>query len=225
VASSGLLGQYHGAIVGNTTPEDDLFLESTDLAIPLVRFQRTSQRHPTVNSDGRRAGADVADYLVGLGHRRIGLVYPDVLSDALIVRREGFMERIREHGLAGGIQIVYGPFSEAGGVAATTQLLDAPDRPSAIFCPADSMVLGSLYAARRLGLTVPRDLSVIGFDDTDRSAFYDPPLTTVRVPVDRMAGEATALLMGQMQRRITAVQTVWFPCELIIRESCIAWEG
>jgi LacI family transcriptional regulator len=213
-------GQYNGMIIGNSTSEDDRFLESWEPPAPMVRFQRFSQKYPAVNSDGMAAGRLIADYLTGLGHRRIGLLQPYVSSEALTNRSQGFLERMEHLGLAGGLTIAQGPFTEAGGVEAARSLLTAVVRPTAIVAATDTMAFGALFAARRMGISVPSELSVIGFDDSDRCAYYDPPLTTVRVPIDEMAREASRLLMEQMQHRLAGPLVAMFSCELVIRESC-----
>lgn len=224
VPSLQVSGHFHGIIVGNSTPEDDQFLENTDVPYPVIRFHRTSQKHCAVNSDGFRASQEVVDYLIGLGHRQIGLVIPEVASAAVQSRVEGFKARMAHHGLENSWQVAYGPFTEAGGLTAARHLLESDNRPTAIFVLSDTMAVGALHAAKRLGLSVPRDLSLVGYDDSDGSAYLDPPLTTVRVPIEAMGAEAARLMVEQLHRRLTEPKTVWFPTELVIRESCAKLE-
>lgn len=210
--------RFHGAVIGNTAPEDDAYLEATPLPAPVVRFQRRSRQHCFVNHDGFQAGQAVADYLNGLGHRHVGILYPEVSSEAVQVRFQGFIERAGQHALRW--SEARGQFTEAGGAAAARELLAQPGRPTALFALSDTMAAGALFTARRLGLRVPADLSVVGYDDTDASQFTDPPLTTVRVPIEAMAAEAVRLLVGHLQRQTSLPREAWFETQVVVRESC-----
>lgn len=101
----------------------------------------------------------------------------------------------------------------------TQQLLDLPQPPTAVFCHSDVMALGALSQAKRQGLKVPEDLSIIGFDNIDLTQFCDPPLTTIAQPRYEIGREAMLLLLDQMQGQHVGSGSRLMDCELIIRGS------
>lgn len=99
------------------------------------------------------------------------------------------------------------------------QLLDLPQPPTAVFCHSDVMALGALSQAKRQGLKIPEDLSIIGFDNIDLTQFCDPPLTTIAQPRYEIGREAMLLLLDQMQGQHVGSGSRLMDCELIIRGS------
>lgn len=168
------------------------------------------------------AGADAAvNYLFDLGHRKVALVGgpPNLMVSRL--RAEGFWQAIRRRKIAtSDVATVTGEFSIDAGKTAGMQLLDRPDRPTAIMCAEDSLAIGVVQAARALGLRIPQDLSVVGYDDAPVSAYVDPPLTTVRQHAERKGKLAAAavlrLLEGGPQR---APEQHLLTTELVVRNS------
>lgn len=129
----------------------------------------------------------VADHLAAFGHRRIGIITPPLTHHAALLRTAGFREGL----CAAGLDIdealfVEGRFDFESGIESGATLLGLPERPTAIFATNDDMALGVLTQAHRMGLRVPEDLSVVGFDDTPASLTSWPPLTTVRQPLRDM---------------------------------------
>ncbi|RDE07524.1 LacI family DNA-binding transcriptional regulator [Sphingomonas aracearum] len=154
----------------------------------------------TVASNDREAVRHAVSYLVEQGHRRIGHVAgPDGFLSAA-ERRAGFEEAVAAAELAlPRSWIAQGSYTFESGQEAGERLLDLSPRPTAIFCANDEMAAGLVHAARARGLDVPRDLSVIGFDDTPIAAHLWPPLTTVRWPSISMARTAALKLIGGEQ--------------------------
>jgi DNA-binding LacI/PurR family transcriptional regulator len=179
------------------------------------------------------AGARTAvEHLIGLGHRRIGLIGGDT-EDPMrftppLYRRDGYTAAL----LAAGIEVdptleVLGYFTPRGGEAAMRLLLDVPEPPTAVFAESDEMAFGAVRAIRRRGLRVPEDVAVIGFDDHGAAEFMD--LSTVRQPVAAQgAAVARAILAAVADGSALAnpaacspavsVPTV-MPTELIVRGS------
>jgi LacI family transcriptional regulator len=113
----------------------------------------------------------------------------------------------------------YGDFHNEGGFVRGGELLDLPDRPTAIFAGSDEQALGVYEAARQRGLRIPQDLSVVGFDDLPAARWVSPPLTTVRQPLAEM-GRVAAEMLGELIEAIPLrSQRVELATELIIRES------
>jgi LacI family transcriptional regulator len=170
-----------------------------------------------VASNDREMVAQAVDHLVELGHRKIGLIEgPEGFRSAL-ERREGFLGAMQAHGLAVPPEWhVQGNYRFDSGLTAAAALLDAPDRPTAIFASNDEMAAGAFHAARQRNLTVPDDLSIIGFDDSPIAAHMWPPMTTVGWPVREM-GRAAALKL--IMPDDPAADAFRFPAQLVKRQS------
>ncbi len=169
------------------------------------------------NRAGTRAGIS---YLVELGHRRIGFISgrPDV--GATHERFAGYQDALLEAGLPlDDDMVVEGDFLEARGYAAAAELLSLAQPPTAIFASSDVAALGVLAAARDAGLQVPRDLSVLGFDDIVEASYLGAALSTVRQPLREMGRMAVQRLMSLLADPLQpAVRTV-MDTELVIRQT------
>ncbi|WP_395336086.1 LacI family DNA-binding transcriptional regulator [Novosphingobium sp. BL-8H] len=162
----------------------------------------------------RAAGRMIADHLIGLGHRRIGVITPPADHRAALARVEGFKDGLAAAGLpVGNDMFVRGGFDFASGLEVGEALLKRDAPPTAIFATNDAMALGVLTFAHRQGLSVPDDLSVVGFDDTPASATAWPPLTTVRQPLEEMGRAVVDALVAEPD------EAPVFRFELICRES------
>lgn len=166
-----------------------------------------------VASSDREAAARAIDYLISLGHERIGMVTgPD--DSRLAQQRElGYLDAMADHDLdRGPALIANGDHSFQSGFDAGQLLLEVSPRPTAIFAGNDEMAAGVLHAAAQKGIKVPEALSVVGFDDTPIAARLCPQLTTVRVPVAEMAEAAARQLIdseqAEPQQRIFAPEFV-----------------
>jgi DNA-binding LacI/PurR family transcriptional regulator len=167
----------------------------------------------TVSVDDRGGARDAARHLVGLGHRRIAIVSLPLLPDGYtgpataariaearfdvaIARLDGYRDALAEAGIAADAAPVYecAHSDEDLGARAGRALLEVPDPPTAVLAMSDRFALGVLAAARALGRTVPRDVSVVGFNDIEAAAHARPALTTVRQPL-RLKGYAAARLI------------------------------
>jgi LacI family transcriptional regulator len=149
-----------------------------------------------VASNDREAVRNATDYLISEGHRRIGLIAGPHGFRSARERRLGFEEAMRAADIPlPRSMIAEGTYRFESGMVAAARLLDLVPRPTAIFSSNDEMAAGVIHAARQRGLEVPRDLSVIGFDDTPIAAHMWPPLTTVRWPIASMARSAALKLI------------------------------
>ncbi len=177
----------------------------------------------TVRMDDVHAAEEVTHLLISLGHERIAFIKgaPDQAASAL--RYQGFRQAMAAHGLTMEDELVYqGDFTFPSGVAGAHQLLSRLVRPTAVFASNDDMALGVLAAAHRLGLAVPAELSVVGFDDSQAATLVFPPLTTVRQPIEDMARMAVDLLVAPPADG--AVNRVLMH-ELVVRDSTAAPSG
>jgi LacI family transcriptional regulator len=169
--------------------------------------------------DNVQAAEDMTTYLVSLGHRRIGFVEGDTRYAASAQRLAGYRKALDKAGLDYDATLVRpGQFDFESGSAAAADLLALKNPPTAIFASNDEMAAGVLATAHRLRVSVPSELSVAGFDDTDLAQVVWPPLTTVRQPV-RALGYAAADLLFQLPDK---VEQRLLPHELIVRDSSAA---
>lgn len=174
---------------------------------------------PTLSTNDVLAAELAVDHLWSLGHRRIGLIAGPIGNRPSDRRQQGFLDAIRSRGgsLDDGL-VVRHEYSIEGGMTAAGRLLEQ-EGATAIVAASDEIALGAIRAARRLGLDVPRDVSVIGYDDTLPLEFLDPPLTTVRQPLSRLAQAIVPVLLRQIQGRPVDSGELLFDPELIIRAS------
>jgi DNA-binding LacI/PurR family transcriptional regulator len=177
---------------------------------------------PVVGIDEERGAHDVAAHVLGLGHRRLAIVAFQPLTPGMpntVVRRRltGYHTALREHGIdPAEVRVVDGvAYDRAAMTSIAHDLLVAPDRPTAVLAMSDEMAAAVITAARQLGLGVPEDVSVAGFDDTATAETSDPPLTTVRQPHAAKGAAAVRLLLGDGD----GPQEVSFPVELVVRAS------
>ncbi|MFG1883323.1 LacI family DNA-binding transcriptional regulator [Micromonospora sp. NPDC049102] len=180
----------------------------------------TSASVPTVGSNNFNGGLLAARHLIELGHQRIAVISgpPDMLCSR--ARAAGFQSAHDEAGLTLDRELIrYGSFSAGTGHAHGLQLLQRPDRPTAIFAGSDIQAMGVLRAARRCGLRVPEDLSVIGYDNLPLATWTDPALTTINQPLRDMAGIATQMLLDLSAGTEPATSRIDLVTELVVRES------
>jgi LacI family transcriptional regulator len=190
-----------------------------DLGVTYVRMGsvRLDEDEHMVASNDREAVARAVGYLVERGHRRIGFVAGPEGFRSAAERALGYRDALAQAGIALDPAIMAeGSYTFETGIAAGEKLLAASPRPSAIFASNDEMAAGVLHAARRQGLSVPEDLSIVGFDDTAIAAHIWPPLTTVRWPIQAMAKAAAIKLIDPAQAR---KQPSHFLSDLIERAS------
>lgn len=171
----------------------------------------------SVEIDNYGGGRAVADLLCETGHQRIAFIAGES-GDATSAQREaGLSDRLAEAGL-GIFRRETGDFTFESGLEAGLRLLARADRPDAVFCVSDVMALGVLHAARHeLGLDIPRDFSLVGFDDIPAAAWPGHMLTTIRQPIRRMIREAADMLTQRMTNPEIAPETRAFDGELILR--------
>jgi DNA-binding LacI/PurR family transcriptional regulator len=180
----------------------------------------TSASVPTVGSNNWNGGLLAARHLIELGHRRMAVISGprDVLCSQ--ARVAGFRSGHDEAGIAMDPGLVrYGNFFMDAGYEHAMELLDRPDRPTAIFAGSDMQGMGVLRAARRLGIEVPGQLSVVGYDNLSVAAWTDPALTTINQPLRDMAGTATRMLLDLARGVEPASTRIDLVTELVVRES------
>lgn len=189
-----------GFIVGPPISDDLGVLDVLEASnTPYVRLSPglAAERGNSISIDEIAAAQAMTELLIETGHRRIGFVrgHPDHVAASW--RFDGYRRALEAHGIAFDEALVaQGDFDFSGGEACGAKLLSAPERPTAIFASNDDTALGVMAAANRLGLRVPQDVSVSGFDDSELALRAWPPLTTVRQPIREMAAAAAEMLIN-----------------------------
>lgn len=202
-------------------------------SIPCVRIGLSESygAFSGVYCDDRHAAFEMTNYLIELGHTRIGFVQGLVTHNSTEERFEGYKAAMEQHGLV--IEdnlIIRGEFNFESGKVCGKQLLSQAEPPTAIFASNDDMASGIMVAAHQLGLSIPNDVSVVGFDDSPLASQVYPALTTVRQPIRDMAEQATDLLLAQVSSKASSKSSkssvddtpVKFTCELKMRDSVTA---
>lgn len=180
-----------------------LLLKLEELKLPYVRVSpgEAPERSGMVDIDEERAAFDMTRCLIDLGHRHIGFIEGIPSHAATPKRRHGFLRAMKETGLSVPPEyIAPGDFTFRSGIEAGEAMLRRTSPPTAIFASNDDMALGVSAAAAKLGLTVPDDLSIAGFDDTASARIAWPPITTVHQPVEEMAAAAVDILIDPAYR-------------------------
>jgi LacI family transcriptional regulator len=180
---------------------DQLAALCKDLGTRYVRMGSAQLDAPQnmVASNDRQAVMEATRYLIQQGHRRIGLISGPHGFRSARERRQGFEDALAEAGIKLPRSLVAdGNYTFESGIAATQSLLDVSPRPTAIFASNDDMAAGVLLAARQRGLSVPEQLSIIGFDDQPLAARVWPPLSTVHWPMEAMGRSAALKLISDM---------------------------
>ncbi|MBB5213007.1 LacI family DNA-binding transcriptional regulator [Microbulbifer hydrolyticus] len=190
------------------------------LVLGLESVSAELSQFPSVRVDNVAAAADGTEYLIQLGHKRIGFITGK--PDSLLThdREKGYRDAMHKAKLNVAPEwVVEGEQTIEGARRATRQLLELEQRPTAIFCANDEMALGALYEVKQAGLRVPQDISVIGFDDIRYAEIADPPLTTIAQPAEEIGERSMRRLCEAIEGKEnnTAAETV--PHRLVVRKS------
>jgi LacI family transcriptional regulator, repressor for deo operon, udp, cdd, tsx, nupC, and nupG len=191
-------------------------LHSRGIPVVLINAAVENLDFPCVATDDVIAAGQAFRHLASLGHERIGLLLGP--EDHMPSRRKlaSFTQHVRQAGLTVA-PVEHTLFSLEGGQAAATRMLS--QGVTGIICASDVLALGAIRAARRAGLDVPADVSVVGFDDSGWLNCTDPPLTTVRQPIESMGKAAVALLVNQTESATFQSEELLFEPELVVRQS------
>lgn len=195
-------------------------LEALGVPIVLINHQREAPYIYSVATDSYQGAVLAVSYLMGLGHTRIAYIAGPPMARSNRLRLMGYQETMAAAGVVPDPSwIVEGNGRPEAGEWGIQRLLEVPLRPTAVFCYNDMTAIGAMRAARRAGLRVPEDLSIIGFDDILFAAYTEPPLTTIAQPKYEMGRTAMSMLLRLLQgERVPAY--LQLPCRLVERASC-----
>jgi LacI family transcriptional regulator len=215
-----------GILIASSSTADSTIGELRREKFPFVLVNSASHGSDdlAVIPDNRQGVSAAIDHLIQLGHRRIGLIAAPQTTMTGQERLLAARAALRRHHLSheDALVAVADSFSEVSGYRATRRLLLDGEPPTAIFAANDLIALGAIRVAREVGLAVPRDLSVVGFNDIPQSELFDPPLTTVNVPQEDMGVLAAALVIDQLEGRHITRRQIVLETELVVRGSTAA---
>lgn len=211
-----------GVVLAPPASDHPVVLRELDAAqLPYARVAPTRmlEKGPSTMMDDVAAACDIARYLLSLGHRDIGIIKGDPTHSSSEARLIGYTQAFSAAGMFPRLDwIEQGQYTFQSGLDAARRLLERSDRPSAILAQNDDMAAGALMAARELGLDVPADVSIVGFDDSEVSRLVWPQLTTIRQPVFEMAAAATEMLLDQLEGNGAGSKQVHLH-QLLVRQS------
>jgi LacI family transcriptional regulator len=222
-------GTVDGLVISTTSVGKQFlsWLHAEGFPFVLIGRQPDMPDINTVAADYEQGGAMAAQHLLWLGYNRIATITGPSDHGGAVGRRNGFLDTLSQAGrFCPDHYIVEAPFNMQAGQEAMRRLLAADPIPEAVFCASDEMAIGAIRAIHEAGLHVPSDIAVVGFDDIPMARSIEPPLTTVRQPIERMGFAATSMLIDILETRTLnsamrlEPQHVILPTELVVRDSC-----
>ncbi|WP_208591912.1 LacI family DNA-binding transcriptional regulator [Gracilibacillus suaedae] len=179
-----------------------------------------------INADNYKGSVKALSYLLELGHTSIGIITGNLNKLSAIERLAGFEKTLMQHGIEPNKDAIYqGDFTENSGYKGAKHLLSGSNPPTAIFVSNDTMAVGAYKAINELGLSIPEDISIIGFDNSFFSPYLNPPLTTIDISFEDIAKRATTLLIESIEQEHQRRVVEKVNATLIKRESCTAVKG
>jgi DNA-binding LacI/PurR family transcriptional regulator len=184
----------------------------------LVAIEVSPPGMPSVRFDTERGTELAMDHLLSLGHERFGHLSSALEAQTFQLRRDTVAAVLERAGLLPAAER-RAPFTFEAAAVAARELLAGPDRPTAIYADDDLLAGGVYLAARELGLRIPGDVSVVGFDDLPFARVFEPPLTTIRIDAETLGSAAFEVLEAAMTGAAEEPEARILPVELVIRES------
>lgn len=212
-------GRVDGVLITDVRLSERTMQRLRDLRIPWLALNMRVGVKRWIILDDERAGLVATRHLVELGHRRIGFIADAALDDSAERRRAGYRAALEEAGIAVDPSLVAAADgTDAGGAAALGALLDHPKPPTAVFAFNVASAIGALHAANARGVGVPADLSLVTVHDVPIAAYLAPPLTTVRMPLEKLGARGIELLRD-VAADADVAECIDEPIELVVRSS------
>lgn len=213
---------YTHPVVGNNS---DYLLAMAKAGIQILEINRQREINllDAVLHDNYRGVEQVITYLLGLGHKRIAIISGSTSTTTGLERLTGYQNTLLQAGLTLDQDLIkIGTFSRAYGEQATSELLNLPIPPTAIFAASNRITLGVLNMLNQRKISVPADISVAGFDDSEWMSVWNPSITAVDIAINEMAQLAVDLLHRRITKELTSAKPISYRLgvSLIVRESC-----
>jgi DNA-binding LacI/PurR family transcriptional regulator len=211
-----------GLIIVNAMDREQTFSRLAADTTPTVLIDCLSTTDlPSVSVDNFQGAYLATRHAVELGHRRIAHIAGELSLEVARLRADGYSQCIQDHDLI--YHRIIPPFNNRwdyhSGYRAMRELIESPERPTAVFVSGDQMAIGAYRALAETELRIPDDISIIGFDDIEAARYTTPPLTTIRQPFDEIAQRGFALLLDLFDGNTPDETRIILPPELVIRES------
>jgi DNA-binding LacI/PurR family transcriptional regulator len=195
-------------------------LINAEIPVALLSRDIPSLAVDTVLVDDFLGGYEAVQYLISLGHRKIAMITENINWSVVRARVQGYRQALEEAGLEYNENLVLLDNTTLdAGKQATRKLLDLPEPPTAIFASTEFLAIGAVKSARELGIHVPKDFSIVGFDDTILATVCDPPLTTIAQPIQEMGKKVVELLVEEIEGPKETKQRIVLSPKLVVRES------
>ena len=213
--------QVDGIIITSATLSSKMADEAARAGTPVVLFNRYELNTDAnaVCCDNVGGGRLVADALLDAGHIRLAYIAGEEGSSTNRDRERGFTERLAERGHRLQQRESAREYTFEAGYFAARRVLQGVHRPDAVFCASDLIAMGALDCARELGINVPAEVSIVGFDDIEMAAWPGYLLTTVRQPAEQLVNTTIDVLLNAIDNPGTGTVMKWLPPELVRRSS------
>lgn len=221
-----LINENHvdGIILSGPRQDDQEILRLHRDGVPVMLLGQLPESDlPFVDVNAASGAETAVKHLVDLGHQRIGMITNAPLSyTSAQQRRSGYIQALRSADLkADEALIKEGNYTPASGYSAMLDLLNESPRPTAVFIASDVVAMGAILAVRRAGMQPPQDMAIVGFDDIPLAEYFDPPLTTIRLPAYGLGWAAGERLIRLIRGEGLDQNGVLMASELVIRESSV----
>lgn len=213
-----------GILVSGPREDDVEIIQLHQQGVPIMLMgQLPDTDIPFVDINAIAGAAAAVRHLIGQGHRRIAMITNAPLTyTSAQQRRDGYYQALKEGGLEiNNAFLREGNYTPASGFTAMTKLLELVPRPTAVFVASDVVAMGAIQAIKRASLHVPDDMAIVGFDDVPLAEYYDPPLTTVRLPAYGLGWAAGDRLVRMIQGTTLEQPRLFLESELVVRQSSI----
>lgn len=222
-----LARRVDAVIVASARSGDERLLRKAQEQIPLVLAVRhlPGAGIPAVTHDDERGGRLAADHLLSLGHRRVAQLHGPRDVSSFRGRGDGFVGRMRESGITVHelADAASRPRLDEGRRLMERLLATADELPTGLFAHNDLMAFGALQALREQGRSCPRDIAIVGYNDTPMTAFTDPPITTIKLPGYELGRMAADTAINVVENGPDELMTLSLPPELVPRHSTLGW--
>lgn len=211
-----------GILLSGPRQDDEEIIRLHREGVPVTLIgQLPGSDIPFVDVNATAGAVTAVQHLIGLNHRKIAMITNAPLTyTSAQQRKSGYVQAMREAGLEINESLIReGNYTPASGLRAMNELLEQKSRPTAVFVASDVVAVGAVQAIKRSGLRIPEDLAVVGFDDVPFAEYYDPPLTTIRLPAFGLGWAAGERLVRLIQGEGLDQTGLLLDSELIVRSS------
>jgi DNA-binding LacI/PurR family transcriptional regulator len=214
-----------------TRAGNDALLRFVNRGLPVVIVGRTLNHGNVdqVNADHMRGGNEMVKHLVSLGHRRIGFLGASLPANSGLRRFKGYLDGLQDYDCDTSPELMVGPSldspayaTQEEGYEGMRRLLQLAQAPTAVFARNDAVAIGAMRAAREMGLGIPDDIAIAGFDNVPMSAYTTPPLTTVNQPTSVLGRSAAEFVLDRIEGRVSGERRdLCLGCDVVVRQSTI----